>query len=73
MPTILVNFGLPWTGMFNRSPKFIHVCGTCRRSFKDESVKDVAGWMERNLDAELQPGFEMVWDRRVARALKGVL
>jgi hypothetical protein len=50
-PTILVNFGLRPVGMFNRSPNFVRVCGTCRRTFRDESVKDVAGWMAINLDA----------------------
>ncbi len=64
-PTILTNFGKPWTGMFNRSPKFVHVCGACHRSFRDETVKDVAGWMEANLEVEVRPGYEMVWDRRV--------
>lgn len=70
-PTILTNFGLPWTGMFNRSPRFLHVCGTCCRSFKDESVKDVAGWMAANLEVEAMPGYDMVWDRRVARDGEG--
>ena len=64
-PTLLSNFGLRQVGMFNRSPNFIHVCGACRRSFRDESVRDVAGWMALNLDAEVLPGFEMVWNRRV--------
>ena len=41
-PTLLVNFGNPWRGLFNRSPRFIRACGTCRRSFADESVMDVA-------------------------------
>lgn len=65
-PTILVNFGQPWTGMFNRTPRFIHVCGTCRRSFTDETVRDVAGWMASSLDEEVRPDYDMVWDRRVA-------
>ena len=65
-PAILTNLGNPWTGLFNRSPRFVHVCGACRRSFRDDSVKDVPGWMSANLEAESQPGFEMVWDRRVA-------
>ncbi len=69
-PTILVNFGLPWSGMFNRTPKFVHVCGSCRRSFKDDSVKDVAEWMAANLDEAVWPDFDMVWDRRVQREAK---
>jgi len=40
-PTILTNFGEPWTGLLHRSAKFVHVCEKCRRSFRDESVKDV--------------------------------
>lgn len=63
--TILTNFGNPWVGMFNRSPSFIYICGTCCRSFRDESVRDVANWMATNLDAEVMPGFVMMWDRRV--------
>lgn len=63
--TVLVNFGLPWTGMLSRSPRFEHVCGTCRRLFRDETV-DVKGWMAANLDGDVQPGFEMVWGKRVA-------
>ena len=55
-------------GMYNRSPRFIHVCRACRRSFKDESVKDVNEWMTADLDAEIRPGYEMVWDRRVKMA-----
>lgn len=66
-PTLLLNFGYPWTGLFNRSPKFVHVCGACRRSFRDDSVKDVAEWLESNLEAEARPDSEMVWDRRVMR------
>ena len=62
-----MNFGQPWTGMLNRSAKFVHVCGACRRSFRDESVKDVPGWMAANLDEEARPDAEMVWDRRVKR------
>jgi len=64
-PTILTNFGQPWTGMLNRTAKFIHVCGTCRRSFRDDSIKDVPGWVALNLEAEVWPDCEMVWDRRV--------
>ena len=63
--TVLTNFGFPWRGMFNRYPLFVQVCGNCRRSFRDESVKDVGGWMTTNLDAEVRPDFVMMWDRRV--------
>ena len=66
-PTLLVNFGYPWTGLFNRSPRFTHTCGTCRRSFADDTVTDVAGWLATNLDPEVRPGYDMVWDRRVMR------
>jgi len=66
LPTILTNFGYPWTGLLNRSAKFVHVCGACRRSFRDDSVIDVPGWMTANLDAEARPDSEMVWDRRIA-------
>jgi hypothetical protein len=62
-PTLLVNFGFPWSGMLNRRPFFIHVCGRCRRLFEDRSVKDVPGWMASNLDAEVLPDYDMVWDR----------
>jgi len=68
-PTILVSFGQPWTGLLNRSPRFVHVCGACQRSFRDESVKDVPGSMAANLDAEARPDAEMVWDRRVKREM----
>jgi hypothetical protein len=64
-PTILANFGFPWTGMFNRTPMIVHVCGACRRSFVDDSVKDVGGWIVANLDAEVVPSFIMMWDKRV--------
>jgi hypothetical protein len=63
--TLLTNFGFPWRGMFNRYPLFVHVCGNCRRSFRDESVKDVGGWLTTNLDAEVRPDFVMMWGRRV--------
>ena len=63
-PKLLVNFGLRPTGMFNHSPNFISVCGICRRSFRDESAKDVGAWIVANLDAEVRPGFEMRWGRR---------
>ena len=64
-PTILTNFGYPWTGLFNRTPRFLHVCGACQRSFRDEGVKDVAGWIAANLDEEARPDAEMVWGKRV--------
>ena len=63
--TVLVNFGLPWTGMLSRTPRFEHVCGKCLRVFRDETV-DVKAWMAANLDGNVQPGFEMVWGKRVA-------
>lgn len=66
-PTILTNFGVPWDGLFNRTPRFLHVCGTCRRSFRDEAVKDVRQWIVANLEAQARPDAEMVWDRRVKR------
>ena len=69
-PTLLVNFGNPWTGLLDRLPRFTHACGTCRRSFADDSVTDVAGWMATNLDPEVRPGYDMLWDRRVARGSK---
>lgn len=63
-PTILVNFGLRQVGVFNRCGFVEHVCRECRRSFRDESV-DVKAWIMANLDAEVWPGFEMVWGKRV--------
>ena len=62
--TFLVNFGLRQVGIFNRCGFVEHVCGACRRSFKDETV-DVKAWMVANLDEEVWPGFEMVWGKRV--------
>jgi hypothetical protein len=64
-PTMLVNFGLRPTGLFNRSPSFTTVCGSCRRWFRDETVKDVGAWIVANLDEEVRPGFEMRWEKRV--------
>ena len=64
-PTILTNFGNPSVSLFRHSPRFIYVCGTCQRSFSDESVKDIDGWMAMNLDVEVLPNYDMVWDRRV--------
>jgi hypothetical protein len=66
-PTLLVNFGLRPVGMFNRSPNFVRVCGTCRRLFRDETVKDVGAWIVQNLDAEVRPDAEMIWGRRLNR------
>jgi hypothetical protein len=63
--TLLVNFGLRQIGMFNRSSFFDSVCGTCRRSLRDESEKDVRVWMQARFDDDVQPGFEMVWGRKV--------
>jgi hypothetical protein len=62
-PTLLTNFGFPFSGMFNRRPFFSHVCGRCRRLFEDRSIGDVAKWVVKNLDAEVWPDFVMVWDR----------
>ncbi len=64
--TVLVNFGVPWSGMLSRTARFEHVCGKCLRVFRDETV-DVKEWMAVNLDADVQPGFEMVWGRRTTR------
>lgn len=64
--TLLTNFGLRHVGVFNRCGFVEPVCGTCRRSFRDETV-DVKAWMATNLDAEVWPGFEMVWGKRVKR------
>jgi hypothetical protein len=64
-PTILTNFGNPWSGMFHRSPRFIPVCGKCRRSFRDDSIKDVGEWIEGNLDEGVRPSHKMIWERRI--------
>jgi len=66
-PTVLTNFGFPWTGLFNRSAKFVHVCGACRRSFQDDSVQDPDAWIVANLDVEVRPHFDMEQGRRVRR------
>ena len=63
--SILVNFGLKQVGLFNRSPNFVSIHPKCRRSFVDESIKDVAGWMAANLDADFWVGCELVWGKRV--------
>lgn len=64
-PTLLVNFGLRQVGMFNRSGFVEHVCGKCLRVFRDESV-GVKAWMVANLDADVLPGFELVWGKKAA-------
>jgi len=64
-PILLVNFGFRPTGLFNRCSNFVHACSKCRRSFRDDSIKDVPGWVALNLEAEVWPDCEMVWDRRV--------
>jgi hypothetical protein len=63
-PTLLTNFGYRRTGMLGREPRFVHVCGPCRRSFQDHSVRDVPGWMLANLDAAVLPDYMMIWNRR---------
>jgi hypothetical protein len=63
-PTILVNFGEPWTGLFRRSPRFIYVCHACRWTFLDESMIDFRKWMLANLDAQVRPDFAMTWDQQ---------
>jgi hypothetical protein len=70
-PTILVNFGFAWCGMFNRRTLFIYGCGKCRRLFEDRSVKDVPIWIVMNLDAEVWPDYDMVWDRTREREPPG--
>ncbi len=62
-PTLLVNFGNPQTSMFNRSPRFHHVCGRCQRLFEDHSIREVPKWMMANLDAEVLPDFDMFWGK----------
>jgi hypothetical protein len=65
--TILVNFGYRQVGLFNRSPNFVSVCPQCQRSFVDESITDVVGWMEANLKTDFCPVWEVVWGKRVER------
>jgi len=65
VPTFLVNFGLRQVGMFHRASCFERVCGACQRSFVGDLVKDVSGWMAANLDAEVRPGFKLIWGNRV--------
>ena len=62
---LLVNFGLRQAGVFNRSPNFVRVCVPCRRSFVDDSIKDVRAWIVANIDAEVWPTHEMVWGKRL--------
>jgi hypothetical protein len=62
-PATLVNFGFPWSGMFNRRTLFVYGCGRCRRLFEDNTVRDVPGWVAANLDADVLPDYDMVWDR----------
>ncbi len=57
-PSILVNFGFPRISFFRHAPRFISVCPTCQRSFLDDSITDVGGWMEANLDQGVRPGLE---------------
>jgi hypothetical protein len=66
-PTILINFGYPFYGMFNRDRLFLHVCGTCRRKFEDCSIESVTEWMNANLDEEVRPQYDMIWDHRKPR------
>lgn len=65
--TILVNFGYRQVSLFNRSPNFVSICSQCQRSFVDESIKDVAGWMAANLKTDFCPVGEVVWGKRVER------
>jgi hypothetical protein len=62
-PTLLTNFGFPWSGMFNRTPLFIHGCERCRRLFEDRSITDVPRWMVVNLDAKAWPDYDLIWGR----------
>ena len=63
--TFWTNFGLRQVGMFNRSPNIVRVCVPCRRSFVDDSIKDVRAWIVANIDAEVWPTYEMVWGKRL--------
>ena len=63
-PTVLANFGYRRSGMLGREPRFVHVCGPCRRSSRDHSIRDVPGWMLANLDEEVLPDYMMIWNRR---------
>lgn len=67
--TILTNSGLRQVGQFNRAGFVEHVCGACRKSFRDETV-DVHAWMAANLDEETRPSGELIWGRQVAYTTK---
>jgi hypothetical protein len=41
----------------------LHLCGRCRRLFEDRSVNNVPRWMVANLDADVLPDYDMIWDR----------
>jgi hypothetical protein len=66
-PTILVNFGFAWRALLNRTMLFIYVCPKCRRSFEDDSVTDLRGWMKANLDPEVWPDYDMLWEKQMRR------
>jgi hypothetical protein len=63
LPTLLTNFGFPWTGMLIRTPLFLYTCGNCRRLFEDRSIGDVGKWIVQNLEAEVWPDYDMVWNQ----------
>ncbi len=63
-PALLVNFGFPWWGMFNRKPLVVHACGKCHRRFEDKSVRDVPRWVVENLDAAVWPAYDMAWGNK---------
>lgn len=63
--TVLVNFGYRQVGLFSRSPNFVSVCRQCRRSFVDDSITDVPGWIAANLKTDFCPVGEVVWGKRV--------
>lgn len=71
-PTILVNFGLKQAGVFNRTPNFVSVCTQCQRSFVDDSIRDVDGWMAANLKTGFCPVSELVWGKRVEAGYVGI-
>lgn len=57
--TVLTNFGKVRCGFLSTAPSFYHTCLKCHRSFKDETVEDVKGWMAANLDSKFMPDYEM--------------
>jgi len=63
--TFWTNFGLRQVGMFNWSSQFVHTCVQCRRSFRDDLVKDAGRWIRENLDAAVRPDAKMIWGKRV--------